>query len=427
MKRIAFTTLGCKANWSDSEAVIQALGRAGFRVVPFDSDADAYVVNTCAVTSYAGAQSRQMIRRARRRSPGALVVAAGCLGEVSRDSLAMVEGVDAIFGAGEGDSLVSYLCERLGMGYDDSLLRMSAVGPLPSSAQSRARAFVKIQEGCDRRCAYCIVPKARGACRSMPPGEVVSALRGLSAFHREIVLAGIDIGQYGKDLGGSTDLKALLRQVQSERGISRLRISTLGPALVDDEMIGIMGAGGICRHVHLSIQSGSDGVLERMRRGYCASDVGRAARALADSIPGIAITGDVIAGFPGESEVEHLETVNLLGGLPLAGLHVFPFSRREGTLAARMEDQLPKDVIRRRAQELRGVAQRLRNSYLEGAVGKSFDVIVTSREGDSESMVEAVADTAVKLRLPHGRVPYGEMGRARVVDVVGTQARGEWE
>ena len=427
MKKIAFTTLGCKANWSDSEALLQALRAVGFEIVPFEEVADAYVVNTCTVTAYAGAQSRQMLRRAKRRAPDSLVVAAGCYGEVSRDKLAMLEGVDAIFGTNDRARLLAYLCDQLGAQLDDSAVCTSPVGFVPAAAQSRARAFLKIQEGCDRRCAYCIVPQARGACRSMSPDQVIETLRGLSVSHREIVLAGIDIGQYGRDVGGDVTLAGLLGRIQSEGGISRIRLSTLGPREIDTEMIGLIKDGNICRHVHLSIQSGSDTVLERMRRGYTARDVENAARALWDAIPDIAITGDVIAGFPGEREDEHLETMQLLRGLPLAGLHVFPYSRRRGTLAFKMNDQVPKDVRKRRAAEIRSLAGDLRMKYLEGLTSKTFDAIVISRVAADDGTVEAVADTAVKIRLPHGRVDYGEMGRARIAEITSTEVMGIWE
>lgn len=427
MKRVAITTLGCKANWSDSEAVVQALRDAGLEIVRFDEDADAYVVNTCAVTAYAGAQSRQMLRRAKRRSPGALVIAAGCYGQVERDELAALEGVDAIFGSQDRQALLSFICERLGADRSGMRLRESHVGIVPAKAQSRARAFLKIQEGCDRRCAYCIVPLARGRSRSMRPEDALEAMAGLSRSHREIVIAGIDIGQYGRDLRDGTTLKSLLRGLEGAGVTARVRLSTLGPLEVDDELIGMISSGGICRHVHLSIQSGSDGVLERMRRGYCASDVRRAVEALRTGIEDIAITGDVIAGFPGEREDEHMETVGLIASLPLAGLHVFPYSRREGTLAARMDDQIPKDVKKRRALELRELAARHRAAYLEGLVGKPFDVIVTSRRPAEDGTVEAVADTAVKIRLPAGAVGYGEMGTARMTGIADSTARGTWE
>ncbi|MEW6254231.1 MAG: MiaB/RimO family radical SAM methylthiotransferase, partial [Planctomycetota bacterium] len=353
-----------KANWSDTEALVQALARLGFEIVPFDAAADAYVVNTCTVTGYAGAQSRQMLRRAQRRAPSARIVATGCLGEVLRDKLAGIEGIDAVFGVHDRERLAEYLCRELGVAFDLSLLAAGSIGLLPADPQSRARAFVKIQEGCNRRCSYCIVPAARGACRSMPVTEAVITLARLSQTHAEIVLAGIDIGQYGADLGGGTHLTTLLSAILSNSEISRVRLSTLAPALVDDELISLLQSGRLCRHVHLSIQSCSDGVLGRMRRGYCAEDVRRAAMSLWKAVPDIAITGDVIAGFPGEDEAEHLETLKMLSELPLAGLHVFPFSRRAGTLAARMQDQLPAEVKRRRASEIREVAVAARRSYL---------------------------------------------------------------
>jgi threonylcarbamoyladenosine tRNA methylthiotransferase MtaB len=426
MKRIAFTTLGCKANWSDSEALLQALARVGFAIVPFADEADAYVVNTCTVTAIASAQSRQLLRRAKRRSPGALVIATGCYGEVSRDKLAVLEGVDAIFGVADRERLITYLCERLGAEADYTGL-VSQVGMVPAEQQSRARAFVKIQEGCDRRCAYCIVPQARGQNRSMPQEQVVETLRGLSRAHREIVLAGIDIGQYGRDLGDGARLRDLLARLVSEESISRIRLSTLDPKIIDDEMVSLIAGRGICRHVHISIQSGSDEVLARMRRGYGAADIERAALALDESVPGVAITGDIIAGFPGEREDEHLETMQLLRRLPLAGLHVFPYSRRKGTLAYRMDDQIPKDVRKRRAAEIRALAHRMRMDYLESQLGHSFEVIVTSRVPGTDGKVEAVTDTSVKVRLPDGRVPYGEIGTARIVDITETAVMGEWE
>lgn len=427
MTRVALTTLGCKANWSDSEAVVQALSKAGFTIVRFEEEADAYIVNTCTVTNYAGAQSRQMLRRARRRAPGAIVVAMGCYGEVGRDKLAELEGVDAIFGVGDRERLVELLCERLGKPFDGSHLSVSAVGMVPKSSQSRARAFVKIQEGCDKRCAYCIVPSARGESRSMPPDEVLETLEALSASHREVVIAGIDLSQYGRDLTCGTDLKALLRRIRSHGGMARLRLSTLGPRDIDEELVGMIAGGGICRHIHLSIQSGSDGVLSRMRRGYDAQDIERAARLLAEGVPDIAITGDVIAGFPGEGEGEHLETMQLLRSLPLAGLHVFPFSKRKGTVASRMTDQNAREVKKRRAAEIREIARCARLSYLNGMKGKSFDVIVTSRKPGDDGEVEAVADTSAKVRLPAGPVPYGGMGRARITDIMETEVRGVWE
>ena len=426
-KRVAFTTLGCKANWSDTEALSQACRKAGLEVVGFDQDAEVYVVNSCAVTSTAQAQSRQMLRRARRRGQNVIVIAAGCCGQIEPDKLGRSVGADAVFGTGDRANLLAYLCEQLGG-------KLALVGDekpdqrfdlLPVEAQSRARAFLKIQDGCARSCAYCIVPTARGQARSLPPNDVVRACQQLSKYHREIILSGVDIGQYGLDLGGKKGLAELLERLVGIDGMPRLRLSTLDPSMIDDRLIRIIAdSGRICRHVHLSIQSGSDKVLEKMGRGYGAKDIEQAATALARSVPGVAITGDVMAGFPGEEEEDHLGTVSLLESLPLAGFHVFPFSPRVGAQAAGMPDQVPWHVRRARAAGLRDVAARARHRYLQGLVGQTLEVIVTSRQKDGQ--VKAVADNAVAVYLPEGQVTYGQVGFAIVTDVRDHEVKGIW-
>jgi threonylcarbamoyladenosine tRNA methylthiotransferase MtaB len=423
--RVAFTTLGCKANWCDTEAMSQAVACAGMEVVPFEGDADIYIVNTCAVTALAEAQSRQMLRRARRRSARSIVVAAGCAAGRSRGQLASACGADAAFGAMEREALLAYIFEGAGVrGVDDG---RGGFGLTPASQQSRARAFIKIQDGCDRRCAFCIVPALRGGTRSLPPGDVVRIAGGLSRHHREIVLAGIDIGQYGRDLPGAPTLMGLVDGLVSLPGMARLRLSSLDPRSVDGAIAGLMAQGRLCRHAHISMQSGSDRVLRMMGRGYRAGQLRSAAELVSGSSPHAAVTGDVIAGFPGETDEDHRETVELLSALPIAGLHVFPFSAREGTAAARMPGEVPHATRRARSEEIRALARRKRRDFLEGLIGSSFDVIVTSRAGAEDGTVAAFADNAVSMRVPSGRVPYGGIGRARVAEAVDLEVRGVWE
>ncbi len=433
-EKIALTTLGCKANWADTEAISQALARTGFEIVPFDSPADAYVVNTCTVTAVANAQSRQMLRRARRGSPNALIVATGCYGEVDRDEIAAIPGVDAVFGSKDREALIAYLCGKIDHPPLDPLPSREgrrgegAVGPVPISRQSRARAFLKIQDGCNRRCAYCIVPRARGRSRSMPFDDVLAACTQLSRDHREILLAGIDIGQYGRDLPGRPSLSKLVSRLAAAQGMARLRISSLDPSQIDERLIELIALEiKICRHVHLSIQSGSDAVLRSMARGYRARDISRVASELAARVPGIAITGDVIAGFPCETDAMHRETADLLESLPIAGLHVFPFSVRDGTRAASMPDQVAAGVKKSRAAELRGIARRARKKFLEGLIGEAFDVILTSSDTEADGTVLAVADNAVKIKLPPGGAAYGGMARAILTEVRDLEAYGKWE
>nr|HPQ81459.1 MiaB/RimO family radical SAM methylthiotransferase [bacterium] len=373
--KIAFSTLGCKANYVDTEALIARCRRAGLEIVDFEEDADIHVVNTCTVTSVALGQSRQLLRRPRRTGKPTIVVAAGCAGEVSRESLESCNP-DAIFGTKEREKLFSFILERArvpGPSGEDH-------APLP---QSRARAFLKIQDGCNRRCSYCIVPYARGAAISFPPDEIERRCEELSAHHNEIVLTGIDIGQYAwKEICGSRsiNLASLLERLLENSAISRIRLSSLDPMSANDRIVSLMERHAkLCRHVHLSIQSGSGAILRSMGRTYSPNDVEEIALELASRVPGIALTGDIIAGFPGEGEAEHLESIRLVEKLPLASLHVFPYSLREGTRAAGMRGQLQSCEKKKRARELRLLAEKKRHAFLHSQTGLPLNCIVTSR------------------------------------------------
>jgi len=417
--------LGCKANWSDSEAIGQSLAREGLCIVDFEEAADVYVVNTCTVTALASAQSRQMLRRALTRSPNAAVIATGCCGEVAPADLKAIPGLAAVFGTKDRKEMIGFILGLADLP-SDVIPDAADFGLIADMPQSRARAFLKIQDGCQKSCAYCIIARARGGSRSLPQIKVQDAARVLGRRHREIILAGIDIGQYGLDLSPRTNLLNLVRLLASDPEVPRLRLSSLSPCHAGEALAETIAGGGVCRHVHLSIQSGSDEVLVRMRRGYRARDAAEAAERLWSSVPGIAITGDVIAGLPGETEIDHRATLQLLESMPLASLHVFPYSPREGTDAASMQGQVPHSTRTDRAAELRSLAERKREDFLKGLIGKELDVIVTSREPDGRGMVEGFSDNAISIALPGGCVEYGLMGQAAITRVEGTEATGEW-
>ncbi len=426
MMRIALTTLGCKANWADAEGIAQQLASFGHEIVAFDAMADVYIVNTCTVTAVASSQSRQLLRRARRQSPKALVVATGCLGETEVVLLRQMPEVDEVFGTKDREALIA----RLTSSTDAQAEQPSPDGAFritPRKAQSRARAFVKIQEGCDRACAYCIIPQARGKARSMAMDEIETVCRALAVHHREIILTGIDIGQYGKGLSEGSSLVTLLERLTAVPGMPRLRLSSLDPLRITEELVQEMANGGICRHIHLSIQSASDAVLHAMGRPYRAQDVRDAVWRLHEAIPQIAITGDVIAGFPGETEADHAEVVASLRELPLSGLHVFPFSARHGTRAAAMLSQVPKTVREERASDLRMMATKKREGYLARLIDQCFDVIVISREPNAEGSVIGVTDTAVEVELPAEGAAYGSLRQVRIVRTQGLKVQGLWE
>jgi len=413
-KRVALVTLGCKVNWSDGEAISQALSSAGFDIVDFDDEADAYIVNSCAVTNSACAQSRQMARRVSNRSADSLLVMMGCLGEISQEEVAESVGADAIFGTRDGLGVINYLkTELLGQDKNSEKGMRDPFDLQPLAHQSRSRAFLKIQDGCKRSCTYCIITSARGEPMSLPPTDVIDACRELSKFHNEIVLTGIDIGQYGDDLGEGESLNVLLEKLLQLSDISRLRLSSLDPMHIDERLVDLMAnSGRICSHLHMSIQSCSKDVIRRMGRAYGPEDIERAMYMLTDAVPGIAITGDIIAGFPGEGDREHAQTVDLLKTLPIAGLHVFPFSARSGTRAASMTEQVPKGVKKMRAADIRALAANARTKYLEGLIGKKLEVVVTSV--DSDDIVSAFAGNGVVVKVSGAGPGYGEIGNVLI-------------
>lgn len=417
MTKIAFTTLGCKANWADTEALRQACASRGFYIVDFDDLADAYVVNTCAVTAVADQQSRQMLRKARRRNPEALIVAVGCSSEVDPE---MFECIDAVFGTSDRNGVIDFLAERF------EFEKAGGVLSLPLMRQSRSRAFLKIQDGCNRRCSYCIVPDARGASTSLSAGSVLAAAKELSKFHKEIIITGVDIGQYS-DPDGRVKLAELLDRLTSDDSISRIRVSSIDPSQIDDEFISILKRNGrICRHIHLSIQSLSDEVIGEMGRKYTSRDVQDVVMKLVEGIPGIAVTGDLIAGFPGETEEDHGSTVECLRSLAVAGLHVFPFSARKGTRAFSMPGQVDVGTIKERAAELRAIARRHRISFLNGQMDLPLDVIVTSKEALDGEVVDAFSDNAISITLPAGKKVYGELAEAKIDNIEDMRALGSW-
>ncbi|WP_224981806.1 tRNA (N(6)-L-threonylcarbamoyladenosine(37)-C(2))-methylthiotransferase MtaB [Geomonas agri] len=391
MKRIAITTLGCKINQFESAAMTEALQQDGYSFVPFSESADIYVINSCTVTAKTDAESRRLIRRATRMNPEARVVITGCYAQMAGDELLKLPGVNLILGNSEKKDIVGFI---KGLGdapqavvSDISQQRSGERTPLESFAE-HTRAFLQVQNGCDARCAYCIVPYARGASRSVAPQE---ALDGMAAFaakgFQEIVLTGIHLGAYGLDLEPATDLLGLMRLAEDQGVVRRLRIGSVEPTEVPAEMIEFMaGSKMVCPHLHLPLQSGSDGVLARMNRGYDTTLFRSVVEALVAAMPDVSIGSDVIAGFPGETEEEFQETLSFIESLPLAYLHVFPFSQRPGTPAATMAAQVQPRVIKERAEALRLLSEKKKAEYAARFVGRELQVLVQKDEGGRKGL-----------------------------------------
>jgi len=377
MKRVAITTLGCKTNQFESAAMILQLEAAGYSIVPFSEAADIYIVNSCTVTSRTDAETRRLIRRARRLNPLSRIVATGCYAQVAQGDLEMMPELDIVLGNREKLEISTLLESNSSRVSDISAGRKSEPLTLTSFAE-HTRAFLQVQNGCNSFCTYCIVPFARGPSQSVPLEEVLEGIRRLADNgYKEVVLTGIHLGAYGLDLIHKTSLTDLIRKIDQEHLIPRLRIGSIEPNEVDDELLNLMAESKIiCPHLHLPLQSGSDTVLKRMGRRYSSQFFRDLVEKIITALPDAFIGADLIAGFPGESDADFEESVKLVEELPFSDLHIFPYSSRKGTKAADMTGHLPPDRIKERAAILRSVAERKKRAFLERMIGKKLDVLV---------------------------------------------------
>jgi len=409
--RAALATLGCKVNQYDSQAMQELLQKDGFTIVDFHEPADVYLINTCTVTQTSDKKSRQLFSRAHAQNPDALIVAAGCYAQRTPQDVLAMAGVDLVIGNAQRQQITELirraLEEKEPCNAVHDIQRERVFEPLSAIHGEKTRAHLKIQEGCDRYCSYCIVPYVRGPVRSRPPQDVKTELIELArAGYREVVLTGIHLMSYGKDLGEGCNLLDAIRQGADVEGISRIRLGSLEPAMMNDAFVaGLAEQKKICRHFHLSLQSGSDSVLSRMNRRYSAAEFADAVRRLRAAMPGCAITTDIIAGFPGETEQEHQETLAFVKEISFARMHVFPFSSRAGTKAAAMPGQLPKAVKEERAHQIADLARQQEEQFVASIVGSVQTVVPEIRtdkgwEGYTDTYVRILLDTREELSGP---------------------------
>jgi threonylcarbamoyladenosine tRNA methylthiotransferase MtaB len=414
--RVAIKTLGCRQNQCESDALQESLRRDGHTAVSPDEAADLFIINTCAVTQEADADSRQMIRRAVRRNPSAGVVVTGCYAQMAAGEIAAIPGVILVAGNGEKTrlpELIASLREQ-----SPPLIAVSDIqqstrfAPLPPPiGAARSRALLKVQDGCSYRCTFCIVPETRGPNRSRSTDGVLRDLRVLvDAGYPEVVLTGTHLGTYGRDLstGGCGSIAGLVADMLEAGAPARLRLSSLDPHEVGEELIGCFGRyGNLCRHLHLPVQSGDETVLKRMRRPHTADDFRRLVERLVEAVPGIAIGTDVIVGFPGEGDAEFDRTYRLLDRLPIAYLHVFNYSQRKGTVAASMPNQVPKDVRTARSAALRGLSDAKWRAFRQTQVGQSFAAVVLEGRDVRIGRFDALTDNYITIRVEHAEERVG--------------------
>jgi len=381
--RVAFATLGCKVNQYDTATMETAL-RDACEIVPFAAGADVFVVNSCTVTDRADAESRQLARRARRLNPRGRVILTGCFAQTSPRRAALPE-VDYVIGVGRLPDILRAVHDQLppdgGRILVDDLRKATRVSTLGAEVFSgQTRAFLKVQEGCDLFCTFCIVPFARGRSRSVEPRRVLAEIERLAARgFREVVLTGIHLGGYGRDLTPALTLADLVEMIDERAPVPRVRLSSIDPPEVTRRLVELVARSAVlCPHFHVPVQAGADAVLHRMRRLYDGALVRDVAAEVTRALPDAALGTDVIAGFPGEGEADFEASLQLLAEARFSYLHVFPYSRRSGTTAAKARDHLPAETIAARARSLRLLGARLRDAFAERFVGSALDVLIES-------------------------------------------------
>ena len=428
-RTVSFATLGCRLNQVDTRVLQTLLEARGFRTVDFDEPADVVVVNTCTVTARAEFSDRQTIRRAARVSPNATLVVTGCWAQTSPDEVAALSGVDLIVGNADKDRLPDLL-EQVGAARthvsDIKRARMSETAPV-ARWPGRSRAFLKIQDGCQHRCAFCVVPLARGASRSLDPKVVLDQARLLvEAGHLEVVLTGVDLGHYGADLVPRTTLAALLRSLVEIPGLRWVRLSSLLPAYFTPELIEIVtGSPVVAPHCHIPLQSGSTRVLRLMRRPYDARMYRALVERLVAARPGLGLGADVIAGFPGESEQDFGETMACVEALPFSYLHVFPYSPRKGTEAVGLGAQLDHPTIARRSRALRELGRAKSDEFRGRLVGAARDVLVLETRDRATGALVGLTGNYVEVAFPGPDSLMRTLARVRVTGADAERTVGE--
>ena len=405
--KVAFATLGCRVNQYESEAMAEKFIREGYEVVEYDEFADVYVINTCTVTNMGDKKSRQIISKARRKNPESIIAAVGCYSQMSPKEVSEIPGVDVVLGTRNKGDVVYYVHKAK----DEGKSQVHVQGVLQNKKfedlkieeyQDKTRAFLKIQDGCNRFCAYCAIPYARGSVCSKDPIKVIEEVKELAANgFKEVILSGIHTASYGLDLDGEVNLITIIEEIEKIEGIERIRIGSIEPAFFTAEVIEkIKKFKKLCAHFHLSLQSGCDATLKRMNRRYTAAEYEEAVNTLRKTLEDVSISTDVIVGFPGETSDEFNATFNYLERLKLTKTHIFKYSPRKGTKAADMPNQLDGNIKDERSKALIELNNKNEHDFTEKFVGKIMDVLIEQEVKDKPGVYEGYTRNYIKVTVP---------------------------
>lgn len=431
MKRVAFHTLGCKVNQYETEAMEELFQKNGYSIVGEEEKADIYVINTCTVTNLSDRKSRQFIRKSKKINNESLVAVVGCYSQVSPEEVEKIEGVDVIIGTSERNQIVQ-LCERA----KKSSEKINVVRSIKTykefekinidEIKSKTRAFLKIQDGCNQFCSYCIIPYARGPIRSREYQDIEKEAEKLAiAGFKEIVLTGIHVASYGKDLKRES-LREVIEKISKIEGIQRIRLSSVEPNLIDDEFMKTMTSSkNVCDHFHLSLQSGSDSVLSRMNRKYTTEEFMEKVEIIRKYMPQAGITTDIIVGFPGETDEEFNETMNFVKAVGFSRIHVFKYSPRKGTPAASMDGQIHGDVKSKRSEELIKLGEELTIAFNSKFNHKKLAVLFEEKTKGKSNVYEGYTTNYIRVQVPSPNDIIGEIIDTKFMDVNALHIQGE--
>ena len=385
MKTVAFCTLGCKVNQYETNAMMQKMIEAGYEVVDFETKADIYIINTCTVTNMADKKSRQMLRRVKEINPEAILVAVGCYAQVAKEKLEQIPEIDLILGINEKNDIVKCVEQASKNTYVSDVLHQTEFLDFGDVTYTeKTRAVIKVQDGCNQFCSYCIIPYARGRIRSRKPESVIKEITDVAKEGiKEVVITGIHIASYGKDFNTEYRLIDLLEEIQKVDGIQRIRLGSLEPTLITEEFVTrLKKLSKICDHFHLSLQSGCNETLKRMNRKYTTDQFRHVVELLRNAYPEVHLTTDVIVGFPGETEEEFNKTYEFLKEIKFYKMHVFKYSPRSGTVAAKMPNQIDGNIKEERSNKLIELSDENEKEYNQKYIGKEVEVLLEEREGE---------------------------------------------
>ncbi len=424
--KIAVTTLGCKVNQYESAGIIEKLARRGFINVPFSDSADIYIINTCTVTARTDYQSRQLIRKAYRNNPEAPIIVTGCYAQRAPGDLSGLPGVAAVVGNAEKENIPDIIQNMV---KGEQQILVGAIGQVKNISDfsvtrfpEHTRAFLRIQDGCNSFCSYCIIPYSRGRSRSLPEKNALDQIEMLGkAGHREIVLSGIHLGVYGEDLSPPASLLTLLKKIEGNKTVERLRLSSIEPTEITDEMIlHIRNSKIICPHLHIPFQSGDDKILSLMKRDYNTKLFRDLIEKLLNVMPDIALGIDVMVGFPGEGEKEFANTVAFIKEIPVAYLHVFPYSNRPGTRSPDLPGEVAEGVKKERAKILRMLGERKRAAFSERFIGKRLSVLIESKKDRDTGLQKGFSENYIPVLIA-GNTEYLAND---IVDIIADKRNG---